>query len=73
MIVRTSRIDYRGDDRLDVTVKGQHPVGRALAPNWPLVRAAKEAESAGKGEEFWPEYVERWRASVLPFGGKPRP
>ena len=37
MPVYTAQYRYAGFDRLDITVKGKHPVGKVLAPTWDLV------------------------------------
>lgn len=34
MDIYTARVNYDGDDRLDITRMGRHPVGIALAPSW---------------------------------------
>ena len=64
MILRTARYNYRGPDRLDVTVKGDAPVGRVFAPTWPMVNAAIQAEENGRGAEIWPEYVANYFARM---------
>ena len=74
MIVRTARMNYRGPDRLDITVKGEAPVGRAFAPTWPMVIAAKKARKDGTEDAYWPEYVaayyERMRVSYRRWRGQ---
>jgi hypothetical protein len=42
----TGHYRYKGPDRLDITVKGQHPFGRRLAPTWDMVMAVKRNGSA---------------------------
>ena len=39
--LRTAHYRYSGNDRLDVTVKGQHQFGKFLAPRWDMVMAVK--------------------------------
>lgn len=39
LILYTAHYRYSGPDRLDITVKGQHPFGRVLAPRWEMVMA----------------------------------
>lgn len=39
--IYTSTLKYRGEDRLDVTVKSQDPVGKYFAPTWDMVMASK--------------------------------
>ncbi|HLD90750.1 MAG TPA: hypothetical protein VI911_07045 [Patescibacteria group bacterium] len=47
----TARINYSGDDRLDITAAGQHPIGKIFAPTWDIVKmwqnAKKIAEKTG--------------------------
>ena len=40
--VYTAQYRYSGPHRLDITVKGNDPVGMVFAPNWPLVTAYKK-------------------------------
>ena len=37
MDIYTSQLKYSGPDRLDITVKGQDPVGKHFAPTWEMV------------------------------------
>ncbi|HEC63887.1 MAG TPA: hypothetical protein ENI23_01180 [bacterium] len=39
--VFTAQFQYSGSDRLDITVKGQDPLGRYFAPSWYLVNEFK--------------------------------
>lgn len=41
MPLYTGRITYTGPDKLDVTVKGNHPFGKHFAPTWEMVRGYK--------------------------------
>lgn len=38
MDIYTAHYRYSGDDRLDITVKGNTPPGTVLAPTWPMVK-----------------------------------
>ena len=38
MNIYTAHYRYSGDDRLDITVKGNTPPGNVLAPTWEMVR-----------------------------------
>lgn len=38
MDIYTSQLKYFGNDRLDITVKGQDPIGRYFAPTWEMVK-----------------------------------
>lgn len=40
----TGQYTYRGDDRLDITVAGQHPLGKVFAPTWELVKMWQKAK-----------------------------
>jgi hypothetical protein len=36
-VLYTAQYRYNGHDRLDITVKGKHPIGRVFAPTWDMV------------------------------------
>ena len=38
----TAQYRYGGPDRLDITVKGQHWLGKHFAPRWDMVQAVKD-------------------------------
>ena len=38
----TAQYWYSGPDRLDITVKGQDPIGKAFAPTWDMVTKYKK-------------------------------
>jgi len=38
MDIYTAQYKYDNIDRLDITVKGQDPLGKAFAPTWEMVR-----------------------------------
>jgi hypothetical protein len=40
-IIYTAQYRYGGPDRLDITVKGKHPIGRTFAPTWEMVMDVK--------------------------------
>ena len=42
--VYTSQYNYRGKDRIDITVKGQNPDWKAFAPTWAMVMGFKKGE-----------------------------
>lgn len=56
--VYTSRIGYRGDDALDVTVKSATGHGRAFRPTWEIVMAHKAGRISDE------EYTERYLAML---------
>ena len=40
--IHTAQYRYSSSDRLDITVKGQDPIGRVFAPTWIMVSAYKK-------------------------------
>jgi len=66
----TGRMQYRGSDRLDITVKGQDSLGRYFAPTWNMVRSIKDGSltEALYEEEYrrmmllsYTNNVDKWR------------
>jgi len=55
LAIYTATVAYAGDDRLDISRAGGHPLGVLLAPSWPLLEGALKARRAGR---LTPE---RWR------------
>lgn len=43
--VYTAQYRFPGPYRLDITVKGNDPVGRVFAPNWPLVNVYQKTKN----------------------------
>lgn len=43
MDLYTAQYRYVGEDRLDITVKGQDPIGKFLAPTWDMVLSLKRS------------------------------
>jgi hypothetical protein len=41
MNIYTATYRYGGSDRLDITVKGQDPLGKVFAPTWEMVMGSK--------------------------------
>ncbi len=39
--IYTSVYSYKGDDRLDITVKGNDPIGKTFSPTWDMVNKYK--------------------------------
>lgn len=80
--IYTSRIAYRGTDRLDTTVKSGKGLGKLLAPTWKLVGGIKRFETRGR-DSRWLNYSpitqeqyidgyydlirERYKANITPF------
>ena len=69
----TSRIGYRGEDGLDITVKSAIGIGKLLAPTWAMVGGVKHWKhyKALTPEEYTALYYEllrsRFRADNQPF------
>ena len=55
MKLYTAQYHYSGNDRLDITVKGQDPTGKIFAPTWKMVMGSK------KGKISFDEYREMYR------------
>jgi len=72
-ILFTSRIGYRGEDGLDITVKSATGIGRLLAPTWAMVGGVKHWKqyNALTPEEYTALYYEllrsRFSADRQPF------
>ena len=81
-ILYTSRIAYRGADRLDTTVKSGGGLGKLLAPTWVLVGGVKRHETQDRDarwlkyrplthEQYTDGYYgllrERYKAASAPF------
>src|SRR6476660_3209420 len=72
-IVCTSRIGFRGQDGLDVTVKSAQGIGRVLMPTWELVggyKGWKDREPLSE-QQYTDRYLEllrtRYRTDERPF------
>jgi hypothetical protein len=52
--IYTAHYRYPGEDRTDITVKGQDPMGRAFAPTWDIVNGVKNGTITEQ------EYVDRY-------------
>ncbi len=57
--VYTAQYRYSGPDRLDITVKGQDPMGKMFAPTWDMVMGLKD------GKIDWLEYCELYSDLML--------
>lgn len=55
MNLYTAQYRYSGNDRLDITVKGNDPIGRVFAPTWSMVMKSKGGQIA------WDEYKQLYR------------
>lgn len=59
--VYTGHYRYAGPDRLDITVKGQDPIGRVFAPTWSMVTLLKKGVMTQ--ENYTAQYHRRMRES----------
>lgn len=57
MDIYTAHYAYKGPDRMDITVKGDDPIGKMFAPTWDMVTGLKSGEFDEAGYE--------WRFSAL--------
>ena len=55
MKLYTAQYRYSGNDRIDITVKGQDPIGKCFAPTWKMVMASKEKRLS------WDEYKQKYK------------
>lgn len=61
----TAQYRYPGKDRLDITVKGNHPIGSLYAPTWNMVNAVKNgtlSEELYTGQ-YYNLLIERWKTN----------
>lgn len=59
----TAQYRYSGPDRLDVTAKGQDPLGRIFAPTWDMVNGVKSGKMSEK--EYTDKYKEMMANSII--------
>jgi hypothetical protein len=50
LVIRTSSVGYKSNDRLDITVQSGSELGKHFAPSWDMVRGVKS------GKMSWEEY-----------------
>jgi hypothetical protein len=62
----TAQYRYKGEDRLDITVKGKHSLGRIFAPTWDMVMGLKE------GRIDWLTYCGQYSELMLKSYGENR-
>lgn len=60
----TSRVAYRGVDRIDTTVKSGAGLGKLLAPTWTLVGGIKRHETQGS-DPRWLKYAPLTREQYI--------
>jgi hypothetical protein len=61
LLVLTDRISSSRDpDRFDVTRKSGGPAGHPFAPSWDLLNWGLAERRAGRAEEAWPVYRDRY-------------
>lgn len=67
LAIYTSTVAYAGDDRLDISRAGGHPLGVLLAPSWPLLEGALKARRAGTlTYARWVRYADEYAREVTP-------
>jgi hypothetical protein len=64
LVVSTGGYRFAGPDRFDVTRKTGGPAGAPFAPSWGLLNWGLAERDAGRGEEAWPVYRERYREEM---------
>ena len=55
----TAQYRYSGPDRLDITVKGQNPIGKAFAPTWDMVMGHKKGLLTDR------EYTQKYKKMMI--------
>ena len=55
----TAQYRYSGKDRLDITVKGNDPIGKAFAPSWDMVTRYKNGKITEK------QYIEEYKIRMI--------
>lgn len=67
MTLYTAQYRYQGQDRIDITVKGSHIVGKAFAPTWAMVDGYKKGSisAAEYEEQYYDLLTERWANDAL--------
>lgn len=63
--IYTSQYRYGGADRLDITVKGNDPLGKVFAPTWDIVKDLKDEKITQK--QYEELYVDLMRDSYLDY------
>ena len=61
----TAQYRYPGADRLDITVKGNDPIGNVFAPTWAMVSAWMAAKKKGPSELIAAEKLYRRQYLIL--------
>lgn len=58
----TAQYRYSGHDRLDITVKGNHPVGKVFAPTWDMVmRYRQDGNQKIYTDAYYTLMTQRWQ------------
>lgn len=65
MTLYTAQYRYSGNDRLDITVKGNCPAGKLYAPTWMMVTGYKNGSMTQQIYEklYYDLLIERWKTS----------
>jgi len=64
-MIYTAQYRYPGQDRLDITVKGNCPAGKLYAPTWDMVNRIKSGLLTEEGytQEYYDLLIRRWKKS----------
>jgi len=81
--IHTAQYRYSGPNRLDITIKGQDPVGKVFAPTWDMVLAYKKGnlkkasytllysklmkKSRKENPEIWKKILKKKRITFVCF------
>lgn len=72
LTIYTARVTYAGPFRLDITRKGNDPIGVAFAPSWAILAPVIEARrTGGDAEAAWLAYVPQYTAEMRVSAGAP--
>jgi hypothetical protein len=68
-VLYTAQYRYPGQDRLDITVKGNDPAGKLFAPTWAMVKGVKDGtlSEAWYEETYYNLLIDRWHKNYLGF------
>ena len=65
LLFYTSRVDYDGEDRLDISRETGCRLGIHFAPSWSILKPALALRDAGREtEESWQQYAAAYRSEM---------
>lgn len=67
MTLYTAQYRYQGQDRIDITIKGSHIVGKAFAPTWEMVVGIKKLVISDDDytKAYYDLLTDRWANDLL--------